>query len=114
MYETSNETISSKTPSKINVLKKVSGNKCFKVQDAENQIEFKRSVETFFTPITKAILKTTYAFKPQTPNLESTNSSKMPVAIFDEREFIAKYDKYRKQLKETKKHEKYTAVSCRN
>ena len=40
-----------------------------------------------------------------------SNSSKMLIALFGEREFIKTYDKYRKQLKENKKHDKDTIAS---
>ena len=78
-------------------------NKCFENQNTEKQIEFESSVETSFTSIAKPILETIYACKPKKPNLESCNSSKMPVCLIGEKEFITKIDKYRKQFKENKK-----------
>ena len=37
----------------------------------------------------------------------------MVIALFGEKEFIKTYDKYRKQLKENKKHNKDTIASCK-
>ena len=48
------------------------------------------------------------------PNIELSNSSKIFTALFGEREFIKTYDKYRKQLKENKKHDKDTVASYKN
>ena len=77
----------------------------------ENPIKFDRSVESSSTPITKPIPETIYAVRPKKPNLELSNSSKILIALFGEREFIKTYDKYRKQLKENKKHDKDTIAS---
>ena len=68
-------------------------------------------METSSTPITKTIPETIYAFKPKKSDLELSNCSKMLTALFGEREFIKTYDKYRKQLKGNKKHDKDTIAS---
>ena len=106
-----NETINSETPSQNKYLEEISENACFKVQDTENQTEFERSVETSSTPTTKTIPETIYEFKPKKPDLELSNSSKILTALFDEREFIKTYAKYRKQLKENKKRDKDTIAT---
>ena len=49
--------------------------------------------------------------RPKKPNLELSNSSEMLIGLFGEREFIKTYDKYRKQLKENKKHDKDSIAS---
>ena len=110
-YKKCNETISSETPNKNKYLQEIPENTCFKVQDTENPIKFDRSVESSSTPITKPIPETIYAVRPKKPNLELSNSSKILIALFGEREFIKTYDKYRKQLKENKKHDKDTIAS---
>ena len=97
-YKKCNENISSETPSKNNYLEEIPENTCFKVQDAENQIEFDRSVETSSMSITNPIPETVDAFRPEKPNPELSNSSKIPIALFSEKEFIKTYDKFRKQL----------------
>ena len=52
-----------------------------------------------------------YALKPKKPDLELSNSLYMFTALIGEREFIKIYGKYRKQLKENKKHDKGTIAS---
>ena len=49
--------------------------------------------------------------RPKKPNLELSNSSEMLIGLFGEREFIKTYDRYRKQLKENKKHDKDSIAS---
>ena len=97
-YKKHNENISSETTGENNYLEEIPENTSFKVQDAENQTEFDRSVETSSMPITNPIPETVDAFRPKKPIPELSNSSKILIALFGEKEFIKTYDKFRKQL----------------
>ena len=97
-YKKCNESISSENTSKNKYLQEIPENTFFKIHISS-------------TPITKPFPETIYAFKPKKPNLEFCNSSKMLIALFGEMKFFKIYDKYRKKLKENKKHDKDTIAS---